>query len=157
MYSVSVLLLGPYRPSRLENGYNAKAIAPHLTLFCVASFQGVPKGYQMFAAANEIVAPRTRRNTEPQKNGSARALVKGGSPQTYGLPKRLDEGHSVTRLIMGDYVLQVTGTFRKARSKGQERAKSVKHRKSCRAHSTGSHKCPKIRRSGMYTRLEQSG
>jgi hypothetical protein len=104
MYSVSVLLLGPYRPSRLENGYNAKAIAPHLTLFCVASFQGVPKGYQMFAAANEIVAPRTRRNTESQKNGSARALV---SPQTYDLPKRLDEGHCVTRLIQGDYVLQI--------------------------------------------------
>jgi hypothetical protein len=67
MYSVSVLLLGPYRPSRLENGYNAKAIAPHLTLFCVASFQGVPKGYQMLATTNELVAPRTRRNTESQK------------------------------------------------------------------------------------------
>jgi hypothetical protein len=41
MYSVSVLLLGPYCPFTVEN---AKAIALRgLTLFCVASIQGSPR------------------------------------------------------------------------------------------------------------------
>ena len=48
-------------------GFDAKAIAPRFDVILRRKpFQGVPKGYQMLVTTNELVAPRTRRNTESQ-------------------------------------------------------------------------------------------
>jgi hypothetical protein len=50
--------------------FNAKAIAPRLDVILRRELSGGPqKGHHVLAIANELVAPRTRRNTESQKTG----------------------------------------------------------------------------------------
>jgi hypothetical protein len=63
-------IVGSLSPFKVENGFKAKAIALRLDVILRRELSGGPQGFtKVLAAANELVGPRTRRNTESQKTG----------------------------------------------------------------------------------------
>jgi len=135
MYSVSVLLLDPYRPQRLRMVLMQRRSLRALTFFASRTFRGSSKGQQVLAAANELVGPRTRRNTESQKTGPRVRVVKSGSHTCPTICRRVWRRPWCNTFVKGR--LRVTHRRHVSESsvEGPERANSVSRIEKSLSHS----------------------
>jgi hypothetical protein len=137
-----MLLLDSYRPSRLRMVLMQRRSLRALTLFCVASFQGVlNRSPRARLPPMNWLPPALAETRNPRKRVCALVKVGATNPRSAG---ESGEGHGVTRLQQGDYVLHIEGMFRNARSKGQsEQTVSHAQKRVCRTLSTGFQELPR--------------